>query len=145
MTTVFQPVSWGDPFRDLRRFQDDLNRLFTAWPSPRAREFPPLNLWANEAGIVVAAELPGIPAEQISVSVHENTLTLSGRRPPVVPDEKAAALREELAHGAFSRTVVLPFVVDAANVSARSEDGVLVVHLPRPEADRPKRIRIATA
>ena len=55
MTTVFQPVSWGDPFRDLRRFQDDLNRLFTAWPSPRAREFPPLNLWANEAGIVVAA------------------------------------------------------------------------------------------
>ena len=63
----------------------------------------------------------------------------------VVTSLKAAALREELAHGAFSRTVVLPFVVDAANVSARSEDGVLVVHLPRPEADRPKRIRIATA
>lgn len=145
MTAVFQPVGWADPFRELRRFQEDMNRLFGGWAAPRTREFPPLNLWANEEGIVVSAELPGVAADQISVSVHENTLTLSGRRQPALTGEAVTPLREELASGAFSRTVVLPFMVDAAKVSARSEDGVLLIHLPRPEADRPKRIRIATA
>ncbi|MBI1320949.1 MAG: Hsp20 family protein [Candidatus Hydrogenedens sp.] len=145
MTDLFQRMGWADPFRELRRFQEDLNRAFDTWPDLRAREFPPLNLWAGEDGVIISAELPGLGADQIQVSAHKNTLTLSGRRKPQTVDDGAVALRQELPAGAFTRTVTLPFVVDADQVSAKSDGGILIIHLPRPESDRPKRIRIATA
>ena len=142
---LFQTLSWSDPVQELRRFQQDLDRVFGAWSDRRVREFPLVNLWAGEDGIVVSAELPGVDPDTVEITVHKNTLTVSGKRPDGKPAGDAAALRRELAAGGFSRTVTLPFLVDADKVGARSQDGVLVIHLPRPEADRPKHIRIATA
>lgn len=142
---LFQTLSWSDPFQELRRFQQDLDRAFGAWGDRRVREFPPVNLWAGEDGVVISAELPGVDPDALQITVHKNTLTVSGQRPDGNPGDGAAALRRELTTGSFSRTVTLPFQVDGDKVGARSQDGVLVIHLPRPEADRPKRIRIATA
>lgn len=136
---------FGDTFRELRRFQDEVNRMFSGVPLSGASDFPLLNIWANEEGVVVSAELPGVDPDSIKVSVHRNTLTLSGERRTEKPDDKAVALRIERPSGAFSRTVTLPFAVDADRVGARTESGVLVVQLPRPEEDKPKRIQIATA
>lgn len=135
----------GDALRELRRFQDEVNRSIGGFPLGGAADFPLLNIWANEEGVVVSAELPGVDPDSIKVSVHRNTLTLSGERRIEKPEEKAVALRIERPSGAFSRTVTLPFTVDADRVGARSDAGVLLIQLPRPEEDRPKRIQIATA
>lgn len=145
MDSWFYRTGWTDPFRELVRYQQDLGRLFDTLADTRSREFPPVNLWAGEDGVVVSAELPGVSPEGLKVSVHRNTLTLSGERPAEVPEAGATPLRRERPAGAFSRTVTLPYVVDADKVSARSEGGVLLIHLPRPEADRPRRIQIAAA
>jgi len=140
----FRP-GFGDTFRELRRFQDEVNRMFSGVPTSGATDFPLLNIWANEEGVVVSAEIPGADPDSIKVSVHRNTLTLSGERRIEKPEDKAVALRLERPSGAFSRTVTLPFNVDADRVGARTEAGVLLVQLPRPVEDRPKRIQIATA
>ena len=133
----------ADPFEPLRRLQHDLDRAFGNWGEVRPRDVPAVNLWAGEDGVIVAAELPGVDPDTIAITVQKNTLTVTGERPDAKPSAEAAALRSERPTGRFSRTVTLPFAVDADAVNARSESGVLVVHLPRPVADRPKRIRIA--
>ena len=145
MSEWFLRSGWTDPFRELRRVQGEFNRIFGGLPELRTREFPLLNLWAGEDGVVVSAELPGIDPDTVSISVHKNTLTMSGERRGDPPVADAVALRRERPAGAFSRTVTLPFLVDPDKVNARSEAGVILIHLPRPEADKPKRIRIATA
>lgn len=135
---------WADPFRDLQRMQDEISRTLAGFAGPRNREFPPMNLWAGEDGVVVTAQVPGVDVDSIRITVHRNTLTVSGGR-PADTEECAEPIRRERPTGPFSRTVALPFVVDADQVTARSDAGILHITLPRPEADRPRRIQIATA
>jgi HSP20 family protein len=70
---------------------------------------------------------------------------LRGQREPEQVGEDATVHRQERATGPFARTVVLPFRLDADKVSARFERGVLALSLPRPEADKPRQIKIASS
>ena len=118
---------WPDLLRDMRRTQDQMNRLFAGFGPDVAREFPPVNAWIGSDGAIVTAEIPGVSPDQIDVTVHQNTLTLRGKREPEVVDGEAVVHRKERVHGAFARTIVLPFRVDADKVSARFDRGVLTL------------------
>lgn len=141
---LFMRTGWLDPFQEIRRVQRDIDRLFGQWAEGGVHEFPLVNLWASEEGVVVSAELPGVDPADVRITAHANTLTISGERASSQPDAKAEALRRELPTGAFTRTVTLPFAVEPDTVNAHSEAGVLVIHLPVPEANRPRRIPITT-
>jgi HSP20 family protein len=106
-------------------------------------EFPPVNVWASQDGAIVMAELPGVSADQLDISVHQNTVTLRGKREPEALGDEARVIRRERIYGSFSRAVVLPFRVDAERISANLERGVLRLELPRPEDDKPRHIKIA--
>lgn len=135
-----------DPFAEMRRVQNDMNRLFSDIEGrPAGRTFPPINLWVGEDSLVVTAELAGIGRDDIELTVHEDTLTIQGKRAPRADAEKAAWHRRERAFGTFARTVELPFRVDPDKVEARFTNGVLEVELQRPAADRPKKIKISVA
>jgi HSP20 family protein len=139
------PFGWGrmDPFEDIRRLQDEMNRLFSASVTGRhgpAAGFPPVNAYANEDGIALTAELPGVRARDLDISVFRDTLTLRGRREPEA--EAQAYHRRERLHGDFVRTISLPFRVDPERVEANMQDGLLRVSLHRPEEDKPKRIKV---
>ena len=130
----------GDPFRELRRLQEGMDRLAGAF-APAPAGFPAVNLHAGRDGIAVVAELPGVEAGDLEVHAHQDTLTIAGTRRPAA--ERAEAYhRRERRSGAFSRTVQLPFRVDPDRVEARLEDGVLRLSLQRPEEDKPRRIAI---
>jgi HSP20 family protein len=136
---------WGrmDPFGDVRRLQDEMNRLFSASVAggrPPPTGFPAVNAYANEDGIALTAELPGVRAEDLDISVFRDTLTLRGKRQ--APEEARAYHRRERLHGEFVRTIGLPFQVDPERVEANMQDGLLRLSLHRPEADKPKRIRV---
>jgi len=133
-----------DPLREMRRVQSEVNRLFDALSPGRPAEHPLLNVWANQEGAVVTIELPGLTPQDVSVSVHDTLLTVSGTTTIEPPDESAVAIRRERPYGRFSRTVPLPFGVDASRVEARAKSGVLVIQLPRPASERPRRIPITT-
>ena len=133
---------WLNPFREMQRAQHEMNRLFGSLPSTARLEFPLVNLWANAEGAVVTAEVPGLSPEQIDVAVYQDTVSLSGKREPKMAGTDARVHRQERPHGAFSRTLVLPFHVDPDKVAARFDRGVLTLELPRPAADRPRKIQI---
>ena len=137
------------PWREIEQMQRDMDRLFnrmTRFDRPAiAPEFPAINIWANEEGLVVTAELPGVNTDDIDISVVNETLTLSGMRQPDTLEEGDKYHRRERRHGKFSRSFQLPFAIEADNVEAVFENGVLHVSLPRAEAEKPKKIAVKTA
>jgi HSP20 family protein len=135
-----------DPFRELRRLQDEMGRLAGALApagalTAAAAGFPAVNVYAGRDGIAVVAELPGVEPGDLEVHAHRDTLTIRGARRPAAEDEQAYHRRERRS-GAFTRTLQLPYRVDPERVEARLEDGVLRLSLGRPEEDKPRRIEI---
>ncbi len=135
------------PWREMERLRREMNRLFSGVTSGTtvALGFPAMNVWTNEDGAVVTAELPGIDPKEIDISVNNDTLTVTGCRQPQEIPEDITYHRRERGCGRFSRSFQLPFQVEAGKVSAAFERGVLQITLPRAEADKPRRIAVKTA
>jgi HSP20 family protein len=123
----------------------DMNRLFNQYPRSRVRNaprFPAINMWVNDDGQIVNAEMPGIRAEDVDVSVDGDILTISGVRGSDELPEGAQYLRRERSSGNFSRSIQLPYKVASDRVDASFKNGILTITLPRAEADKPKKITI---
>ncbi len=134
----------ADPFHEVRRLQDELAGLMSAFAPAgglTAAGFPAVNVYAGHDGIAIVAELPGVEREDLEIHVHHDTLTLHGTRRPAAEREEAYHRRERRG-GAFTRTIQLPYRVDPERVEAQLENGVLRLSLPRPEEDKPRRITI---
>jgi len=138
------PVRLPDLFREMLRRQNEAGWLWSGARQIDETIFPLVNVWVSQDGAILTAELPGVTIEAIDVTVHQNTIMLRGKREPEAPQgENFVTRRQERAHGPFARAGVLPFRIDADKVSARFERGILEVTLPRPEADKPHKIKIA--
>jgi len=136
--------SWT-PWRDFARMQHDVDRLFEAANDSYAPGFPAVNVFTNDDQVIVSAELPGVPADKVDISVLDDTLTIKGARAAEEQPEGAIAHRRERGTGEFSRSVRLPFRVETGAVDAKFENGILEITLPRAEADRPRRIPVHSA
>lgn len=143
---LFQRFADNDLFgslRDMQRLQDSLNRTLSASAANNAPEFPPINVWTSESGALVRAEIPGIAPEDVDISLMHDTLTIRGSRQ--AEDLKGASRhRHERGHGQFTRSLQLPFGVDADKVQAKFSNGVLQITLPRAEAEKPRRITVVS-
>jgi HSP20 family protein len=91
---------------------------------------------------MVTAELPGVTVEDINISVTGDTLTLTGTRQRAEMAEGNTYHRQERGYGQFSRSLQLPFRIDANGVEATFRNGVLSITLPRAEEDKPKKINV---
>lgn len=131
--------------RDMMRMQDELSRFVGGLQFAAISEFPPINLWTSPQGAILRAEIPGIDPEKLEVTVHRNTVTLRGAREAESLAEGAVMLRQERPIGEFARRTTLPFRVDPDKASSRFENGILTLELPRPEADKPRQIKVAHA
>ena len=69
----------GNPWRDTRRLQDEVNRLFQSAAAPRT-SFPAINVYAHQNGIVITAELAGVKQDALEITVYRDTVTLRGER-----------------------------------------------------------------
>jgi HSP20 family protein len=134
-----------NPFwQQLQQFQSEMNRLFNRWgDNDRGNDlatFPPVNVYEDGENLYVEAELPGVTLKDLEIYVNgQDQLILKGERKPQAP-EKGVRHRQERSFGTFSRTVTLPFPVDANKVEARLEHGVLRVQLVKHESARPRKI-----
>ena len=139
---ISRMVYGRDPFQDLRRLHGDITRVLGA-PMPAA-EYPALNVYANQDGVVITAELPGVNPENLDISVHRETVTIKGKRDDRASDAQGYH-RQERRQGNFLRTISLPFLVDTATVKAEMTDGVLGLSLQRAEEDKPKRVSVSSS
>lgn len=131
-------------FRDMDRMQRQMERMARAFYSDNNEpaSYPAMNVWVKDDEMVVTAELPGFTPENINVSVVNDTLTVSGSHPDEDLPEGGRYHRRECACGEFSRTVRLPYQVDANKVEAVFEKGILRIHMQRTEEDKPRKISI---
>jgi HSP20 family protein len=130
------------------RLRRRMNRLWADWPTTTgyrwraAPSYPAMNVWTNDEGGVVTAELPGVDPDEIDISVEDDTLTVRGSRQADGPEEGVTYHRRERGRGGFARSVQLPFRVEADQVEATFDQGVLTIELPRAESDKPHKIAI---
>jgi len=141
-------VRW-EPFRELSSLQTEMNRLFNAafeggQGTGQARRWTPaMDLLETEDEFVLRADLPGMSESDVHIELEDNVLTVSGERKAEHEAREEGFYRLERAFGTFSRSLTLPKGVNASAVSASFANGVLEVHIPKPEDAKPRRIEIA--
>jgi HSP20 family protein len=138
-------VRW-DPFREVATLQNEMGRLFgmlREGNGQAARSWvPALDLWETDKEIVYAFDLPGIPEDEISVEFEDGALTVSADRERKHEVSEDRYYRFERHFGTFSRTIGLPQGVSESDISADYSNGVLEVHVRKPEETKPRRIQI---
>ncbi|MBI3862330.1 MAG: Hsp20/alpha crystallin family protein [Planctomycetia bacterium] len=110
-------------------------------PAERALFTPPIDIYESDEGLVLIADLPGVSVGSLELQVQNNKLTLLGRVASQVP-AGARQLHKEYEEGDFLRSFILSEDVDHERVSARLNNGVLEVVLPRAPKSAPRRIQV---
>ncbi|MBF0515569.1 MAG: Hsp20/alpha crystallin family protein [Nitrospirae bacterium] len=129
----------------LKQMQDEMQGMLSGFTERQLRQYPAINLWTSEEGVLVSAELPGVNADDLDITVVGRTLTLKGTRKAQEPNETDDCChRRECRYGTFARAIELPYEVEGAKVSAKFDKGVLTLTLPRAEADKPRKINITS-
>lgn len=132
-------------FNEAPFFPEELLRSFAPFTgaSPRpAGVYPPVNLYDDGQSFLLRAEIPGARKESLDVSLKGDELTLRGERVIGAAEPNASYHRRERDAGQFRRVVTLPDTVDADKISARYQDGVLEVTLPRSPKAQPRKVEI---
>jgi HSP20 family protein len=139
-------IRW-EPFRELAALQNDMGRLMGAWLGEGngdvSRQWvPAVDVWETNDEVVYAFDLPGIPQDQISVEYEDGALTVSAERTREHKVEQDQFTRYERRFGTFARTVGLPQGVTEDQIRAEYRDGVLELHVAKPEQQKPRRIPV---
>ena len=128
-----------------------VNRLFntlfdtpTLQGAPLRRFAPATDLIESDTHYLLRADLPGVSEDDISVELHDNVLTISGERKSQHEQRTAGYHRVERSSGSFRRSVRVPRGVDADQITANFDRGVLEVSIPKPEQVEPRTVQITT-
>ena len=138
------PGSFVDEFR---RLQDEMDELFSGWPSPAEIRsagrgaYPAINVGATPEQVGVYVFAAGLDPKSLDISLQQNLLTIAGER-NAMTEEDADYYRRERFDGAFRRVIALPDDVDPEQVEARYRDGVVHVTVQRREAAQPRQIEV---
>ena len=108
---------------------------------PDAALVPPVDVIEDGNGIVLRADLPGVPREKLSVQVEAETLTIEGEVSFAVPDGMEATYAE-VSVPRFRRSFTLSKELDTGKVAAEFRHGVLELRIPRAEHAKPRRIEV---
>ncbi|MGZ4358892.1 MAG: Hsp20/alpha crystallin family protein [Gaiellaceae bacterium] len=143
MTTLIR----FDPFRELAALQSEMGRLMGhALGDGNGREarswVPALDAWETEGELVYAFDLPGVPEDKISVEFDDGTLIVSAERERQEKLAEGSLYRFERRFGSFQRSIALPQGVREEDISAKYADGVLELHVRKPEETKPRRIPV---
>ena len=103
---------------------------------------PAINILEREDSMVITADLPGLQAEDVEVTVEEGTLSIRGERKLEEAAEGETYHRVERLYGAFERTFTLPNSVDVNKIEARFSHGEMILTLPKREESKPRSVKI---
>lgn len=130
-----------DPLRDLRAWQERLERLAVHHSDSWA---PPIDVYETADRYVISAEVPGLTREDIELAIEDARVTIRGHR-----QDRAASGGDavhyhqiERGHGAFARTFEFAERIDGNAVTADLRNGVLTIALPKAPALSPRRIEV---
>jgi HSP20 family protein len=143
------------PANNLRRLHRELDRTVgSVFPSfgyvdPKAwndfaKDFSPkMDVVETDNSFLLEIDVPGINKDDVEISLHEGILTIRGERKAREIEETETSIRSERVSGSFSRALRLPSEIKEKKISARMENGVLFVELPKAEEIKPHSIKIS--
>jgi HSP20 family protein len=141
------------PFREVTRLRREMDRLWEDYfgsgrrgLQPLQTEFAPaVDVKETAEAVVVKAEVPGMDAKDINISVTGDVLTIKGEKKSEREEKEENYHLVERSYGSFSRSMVLPAAVDLDKIEAKYDKGVLTVTCPKKEGVKPKAIEIKPA
>ncbi len=124
-----------DPFQDMERSMKSMQA--------QMKFNPTLDVAETDKEITVHAELPGLKKEDVKISLHDGVLEIKGEKKTEKKEgDDKKMVRLERRYGSFLRRIPVPRDADPAQIKAKFENGVLEVHLPKPETKKPNEIQI---
>jgi len=143
---------WQDfPWTNMNRLLNEMNEIFGDYyplaSGAAKEEFPAVNMWSNEDQLVLNAEIAGLTPEEIGINVLEDSVFIQGERKIASSgeDKRVTYHRQERPLGKFKRGFKLPFRVEPEKVTAKYENGILTVTMPRSEREKPKQIKVSVS
>ena len=140
------------PFREVSRLRREMDRLWDDYFGagrralrPLAEFAPAVDIKETAEAVVVKAEVPGMDAKDINISVTGDVLTIKGEKKSEREEKEENYHLVERSYGSFSRSLVLPAAVNLDKIEAKYDKGVLTVTCPKKEEVKPKPIEIKTA
>jgi HSP20 family protein len=137
---------------EFTKLRDQMDRMFEDWPRFLGRRIdeeglrgawmPAVDIRETKDAFDVVAELPGIEAKDVDVSVQESMLTIRGERKHEEVKENETVHRVEREYGVFERSFTLPSSADPEKIQAKFKDGVLSLTVPKREEAKPKSLKI---
>ena len=154
----------GGPFGLMRRLSDDMDQLFgqltggvvtgnrggagQASPvalSPPVEWMPALEIFERDGKLVVQADLPGVAADDVTIEIDDDMLTVSGERREEIEVDDGGFRRTERRYGRFSRSVALPEGAKPEEAQAACRDGVLEITVPLQQQSSRRTIDIKSS
>jgi HSP20 family protein len=143
------------PANDLASLHSTMDRLFSdvfgdsfagrggdGDDSSEPTFYLPVDIKETENGYMVQAPIPGVRPEDVEVSFADGVLTINANRREEREQREGRFLRREIAFGNYQRRIALPGDVQAENITARFDNGVLTVEVPRSARPEPRRIEV---
>ena len=130
-----------DPFSLL----SEMDRLFERGVTATPTWAPRIDAFDREKELVIRVEVPGVKPEDVDITMEDRTLTISGKRQFEETTEQAGYHRREIFVGEFKRTLVLPEGLNAEEITAKAEDGILTVTVPRRPEVLPRKVKVGVA
>jgi HSP20 family protein len=139
---------------DVSTLHGRLNRLFDeafrGWPATTQDDggslvgqwVPSVDVTEDKDAVQIMAELPGVKAEDVKISLENNVLTIRGEKRQVAEENAERVHRYERYYGVFERSFTVPTTVDADHIKASYDLGVLTVRLPKAERAKPRQIEV---
>ncbi len=130
-----------DPFSLL----SEMDRLYERGVHATPAWAPRIDAFDREKELVIRVELPGVKPEDVDVTVEDRTLTIAGKREFDETAEQGGYHRREIFAGEFKRTLVLPEGLNAEEIGAKAENGMLTVTIPRRPEVLPRKVKVGVA
>ncbi len=137
-----------NPFRELARIENELNKLFTEF-LPSTRETVEVVTWAprvdvyeKDNNLVIEAEIPGAKKEDIEVKIKDNAVVIRGEVKKEEEKKEENFYRKERFYGTFERVIPLPVEVKAEEAKAEFKDGILKLTIPKTTQEHEVKIEV---
>ena len=130
------------PYRRISRVGRRLDERASGHNGGRREKVLAVDVKADDEAFLVSALVPGVDADDISVEILKNTISIRGEFNEDEENENDNILLSELPVGRFARTLTLPAMMDSSKAEASLKNGVFTLRIPKIEEDRPKVIKI---
>ena len=141
-----------DPFDEVRSMQHEMGRIFDRFLGLRgpegAREAgvwaPMIDSFIKDGKLTIKAEVPGVDAKDLDVTVTDRELVIKGERKSEKDEKEKEFTYREISYGSFERHFLLPEGAKTGDLKAKFVNGILEIEVPVPELPKAKKVQIET-